>query len=131
MFTACTRNFGVWKEERKANKVTYHLMSTQFVVALSIMAFIIWLTFIIVVKVRQEFFLIESSPTILLKDASIDNNFFISERNAAITTFIKKEKNNLLHIYFENGESFILPNESKKLVSYLKNRKKNIIYILT
>ncbi|MES2614012.1 MAG: hypothetical protein V4591_01200 [Bdellovibrionota bacterium] len=129
MFTTATKNFGVWKEDKKANKISYALTFQQFLFSLSVMAFIVFLAFIVVVKIRQEFFLIESSPVELFKDKSIDHNFFIPERKAAVSIFIKKEKNNLLHIYFESGESFLIPQDSKDFISYLKKRQKNIIYM--
>ena len=129
MFTSATKNFGVWKEERRANKISYYLASIQFVVALSVVAFIVFLTFIVVVKIRQEFFLIESAPVFLFKAKNSDSSFFIPERPSALSAFIKKYKKNLLHVYFESGVSFIIPNESKKFVAYLEKRKRNIIYM--
>lgn len=124
-----TKNFGVWKEDRKSNMISYYLASIQFVVALSVMAFIVFLTLIVVVKIRQEFFLIESAPVYLFKDKTVDPSFFIPERPAAMSIFIKKDAHNRINIFFENGPSFDLTTDSKKFLSYLEKRKENIIYM--
>jgi hypothetical protein len=129
MFTAATKNFGVWKEWRKANIISHYLASIQFVVALSIVAFIIFLTFIVVVKIRQEFFLVESAPIHLFKNKAKNSQFFLTERPSALSIFIKKDKNNLLNVHFDSGRSFVIPQESKEFVAYLEQRKRSIIYM--
>lgn len=129
MFTLATKKFGVWKEERRVNKLSYYLNSIQFVVALSIMAFVMFLTFMVVVKIRQEFFFIESAPVFLFKDKSIDSSFLIPERASAINIFVKKNENKAMKIYFEDGYDYLIPNESKEFVEYLEKRRRNIIYM--
>jgi hypothetical protein len=127
MFTSATKNFGVWKEERRNNKISYSLSSMQFVVALSIVSFVVFITLILVAKIRQEFFLVEASPATFFQSHIIDKTFLINERNAALSIFIKKDNNNI-HIYFDNGQSFILPFEVKEFSDYLEKRKNNIIF---
>ena len=129
MFTPATEKFGVWKREKKENKMIYYFSSIHFLFSLSILAFIVFIMFIVTVKIRQEFFLIESAPISLFKDNNIESSFLVKERASAINIFIKKKKNNILHIYFDDGYSFLIPNESKSFIEYLEKRKKNIIYL--
>lgn len=73
MFTLATKKFGVWKEERENAKITYRIMSLQFFFALGMAAFISWISFIITIKIRQEFFLFESSPRSYMKLNELKN----------------------------------------------------------
>ena len=129
MFTEATKNFGVWKEHKKNTKISFVLLNSQFLFALSFAAFVVFLAFIIIVKVRQEFFLVESAPVYLFKNKEINSNFLLQERPSAISIFIKKASKNNLQIYFDKGESFLIPKETEEFLDYLLKRKKDLIYI--
>ena len=91
MFTIATRKFGVWREERQSNLFRYRIQSRQLVFALSMAAFISWMLYIITIRVRQEFFLFESSAQNYVKLNDIKNygnGFFINERKSAIAILI-------------------------------------------
>jgi hypothetical protein len=93
------------------------------------MAFIVFLTFIIVVKIRQEFFLIESAPIDLFKNHNLNSTFFIPERSAALSVFVKRKDAENFQIYFEEGESFLWPKEEELFNKYLDKRRKSIVYM--
>ena len=78
---------------------------------------------------RQEFFLVESAPVYLFKNKEINSNFLLQERPSAISIFIKKASKNNLQIYFDKGESFLIPKETEEFLDYLLKRKKDLIYI--
>ena len=88
MFTHATKKFGVWKEENENNVMRYKINSRQIVFALGMAAFISWILFIITIRVRQEFFLIESSARSHMKLKNIkdmNSGFFFRERKAVLT----------------------------------------------
>lgn len=130
MFTHATKKFGVWKEDRANNVITYKLISRQFLFSLSMAAFISWIFFIISIKVREEFFLFESASKTFIKFSDIKNNnngFFIPERKAAISIYLTMDKTNNIKIIFEGGKSFILPNQASNFLEYFEEKRRNIM----
>ncbi len=129
MYSLATKNFGVWKSGRKENQKFYYLASLYFLVSLSIVAFIIFLTLVVLTKTRQEFFLIESSSISMYKNKNIKKEFLIHERTSALTVFAKVDNHGLLHIYFENGDHYILPEQYDQFKNHLDKTKRDIVYL--
>lgn len=130
MFTQATKKFGVWKEERKNNLILYRVNSRQIMFSLGMAAFISWLSFIIAIKVRQEFFLIESAPKTYIKlndIKNIDTGFFFKERKSALAIYISMDKSNNLKVIFDTGKGFILPNQATSFLDYFEDRRQNIM----
>lgn len=130
MFTHATKKFGVWKEERTNNLIRYRITSRQFLFSLSMAAFISWISFIIAIKVRQEFFLFESASKSYMKLNSMKNNhsgFFFKERKAAFAIYISKDKSNNILLVFDSGKSFSIPNQAANFLAYFEDRRQNIM----
>jgi hypothetical protein len=130
MFTQATKKFGVWKEEKENNLIRYRINSRQIIFALSMAAFISWISFIIAIKVRQEFFLIESAPKTYMKLNSIKNintGFFFKERKSALAVYISMDKSNNIKVIFDSGKGFILPNQAASFLDYFEDRRQNIM----
>ncbi len=129
MFTRGTKNFGVWKEDRMMQKMSFRIASHQYLFSLSILAFIVFITLIVSVKIRQEFFFIESNPLPLLKNTDISRSFFMKERPAAMSVFVGIDKENNLNFTFDDGFYFAFGGEEEPLIKYLKYRRDNIVYL--
>ncbi|APJ04918.1 hypothetical protein [Silvanigrella aquatica] len=130
MFTFATKKFGVWKEERASNVIRYEINSRQIIFALGMAAFMSWISFIIAIKVREEFYMIESAPHSYMKLNSLkilDTEFFFNERKSAITIFITLDKNNNIKIVFDSGKSFIIPFQAAEFLDYFEERRQNIM----
>jgi hypothetical protein len=130
MFTNATKKFGVWKEERANNVISYKLISRQFLFSLGMAAFISWIFFIIAIKIREEFFLFESASKTFIKFNDIknsNNGFFIKERKAAISIYLSMDKSNNIRIIFENGKSYLLPSQASNFLEYFEEKRKNIM----
>ena len=130
MFTHATKKFGVWKEENENNLIRYRINSRQIMFAFSMAAFISWISFIIAIKVRQEFFLIESAPKTYMKLNNIKNintGFFFKERKAALAIYISMDKSNNLKVVFDSGKGFNLPSQAASFLDYFEDRRQNIM----
>jgi hypothetical protein len=129
MFTAATKNFGVWKESRGSTRRSFLIFQNQFLYCLGFSAFLVFLTLILCVKIRQEFFFIESSPITIFKNSKLNANYLLPERASAMSIYLKKTSEGSLKLYFDKGERFVLPEESDEFLTYLKERKKTIVYL--
>ncbi len=130
MFTIATRKFGVWREERQSNLFRYRIQSRQLVFALSMAAFISWMLYIITIRVRQEFYLFESSAQNYVKLNDIKNygnGFFINERKSAIAIYVTNDKQKNIKIIFDTGVGFSLPKEAVKFLDYFEEKRQNIM----
>ena len=130
MFTQATKKFGVWKEERVNNIIRYKVTSRQIMFSLSMAAFISWISFIIAIKIREEFFLIESAPKTYMKLDNIKNintGFFFKERKSALAIYISMDKSNNLRVVFDSGKDFTLPSQAASFLDYFEDRRQNIM----
>jgi hypothetical protein len=130
MFTRATKNFGVWKETRKSTQKNYRIMSKNFLFSLGVLSFTIWLCFVIMIKIKQEFFFIESSSKNFRKINNIEKmtpGFFFPERKSALSIFLSIDKKNNLILFFDTGKGFSLPNQEKNFLEYLKIRNEHIL----
>lgn len=130
MFTKATKGFGVWKEERKNTKINYHILSRNFFISLAFAAFVSWITLIITLKIKHDFFVFETSPRNFTQFKSIlkiKPGFYFSERKSALSIYTTKISNDRYRIFFESGKGFELPNQGKEFLNYLEEKRQNIM----
>lgn len=130
MFTHATKKFGVWKQENINNFMNYKIISRQIIFSLGMSAFISWISFLIAIKIRQEFFLFESAPRNFIKFnniKNINNGFFFKERKSALSIFVSMNNDKKITVIFENGKEFILPEKANNFIDYLEERRQNIM----
>ncbi|BBH54489.1 hypothetical protein [Fluviispira sanaruensis] len=130
MFTRATKKFGVWKEERESSKIFYLVTSRHFFFSLAIAAFVSWIIFLITIKVRQEFYVMESTTRTFTKFKNlkkINPGFYFTERRSALSILLILDKESGFKIFFDTGKSFYLPKQANEFLMYLEERRQNIM----
>jgi len=125
MFTTLSKNFGIWRENH-TSQIGYPYKFLQlFTFSVFISSFILGLLVIVALKIKNDFFLIQSSRIELHAMPNSSNLF--SNRNSAITlALITSDKGT--QIIFDEGYSFIYPEHTDKIKKYLLTRKLNFEY---
>ena len=131
MFTQFTKNFGIWKEERRGNKETKYVFQTKFLFYLGFMVFLAGIVLVLIESIKKDFFYFESSQVSFSKDFDFvkEKNFLFQERSSSLKIFMTNEKKNHdLTIYFDSGENFSMSNENTKLKNFLQKKVNSIIF---
>ena len=106
MFTSETEHFGVWKSQREKSNGTKIRLLAMFLYSLGISSVIIWLIVFSLMKMKRDFFLIESHP-ISYDSVQGGESFFHKNRDATLSLLVfEKEGEN--HLVFSTGEHFLL-----------------------
>lgn len=130
MFTHATQGFGVWRDHRRERQPDAKIQGSVVLAALGFIAFFVLLVFIVVVKMRQEFFLIQSSPFTLSQSNTPSNTypgFLFPERSAAIQVFVQKQEDQGIRLHFDDGAQFTLPHDTQQVLSYVQTRQHRIV----
>ncbi len=108
----------------KNNELYTNKLSIGFIVfGLSIHVLVLMLFFVIITKIKQEFYF---SNNVNSQNSSIDLKqfFYFKERDASLEVFINNNHKNNLNFLFNDGLSF---NYNDDLYKYLKIKRKKII----
>lgn len=97
--------------------------------SLAACAFVAWLSFFIITKIRGDFLFIEGTSHTLLQVKDTKSNFLFTERSVALKIYLTPISGNDTLVAFENGTRFLLNAEKEKLKSYIKTRKENIVLL--
>jgi biopolymer transport protein ExbD len=129
MLTDFTKKFGVWKKSRPSFQKSQNFAGLQILFALLFSVLIIWLIFLILLKVQRDFLLINSHP-LKLKKVDISNNspFYFQERHAPITLHISYDNSKNIKVLFNTGELYKWPYDKEKFKSDLMKRSHLIVY---
>lgn len=129
MFTRATKDFGIWRENHNSRRRFSGRPTSGFVMALALSALVAWLAFILVWKVRGDFFLLESAQLPLPRTAASDVLF--SSRPCAVSVAIIASKNpgEGVSLLFDSGKMFAFPSQEKELLRYLDERVDTIEYM--
>ena len=129
MLTQYTKKFGVWKKSRPSFQHSKNFAGLQILFALLFSVLIIWLIFLILLKVQRDFLLINSHPLNLKKVKIPDNNlFYFPGRHAPLTLHINYDKNHDIKVTFNSGEAYIWPYDKEKFKNDLMRRSHLIVY---
>lgn len=129
MFTVATRHFGVWRENhvsrrRYAGSPTYGLAF-----ALGVGAFVAWLVLFLVLKIRTEFFLVESAPFPLVELQGSESSLSPAQPVSLVAALLPGENPGTVHLVFGEGQHFLFPEERETLLKFLSERQKRIEYL--
>lgn len=105
------------------------VLNFQIIFPLCTLAFVVWLIFLISVKVRQEFFAIETSSIELFDAENVKANALSPERSAALSAVILKnsEEQRSLKVIFSTGQGFDLPKQAESFEKFIEKKKNNIL----
>jgi|1048.fasta_scaffold105386_2 hypothetical protein len=125
MFTQGTKQFGIWRTghpsvARHAGRPTQAIL-----LAYGFCAFLTWLIFILTLKIRGDFFLIESMEIPLHK---VTTQSFSAQPAVPVglTLAVRRAEEDSMKIVFDSGESFDWPSETVMVEKFLRNRVQDI-----
>lgn len=126
MFTQGTRQFGVWKMghpsvSRYAGRPTQALL-----LAYGVCAFLTWFLFILTLKIRGDFFLVESMNLPLERVDAPPQSGKTATRGS-LTIAIRPENDGRdVRAVIDSGESFFLPGDLPAMETFLRQRVNEI-----
>ncbi|MBX9703964.1 MAG: hypothetical protein K2X39_07400 [Silvanigrellaceae bacterium] len=132
MFTKNSKNFGVWKQNRKSFIYSHILISKNIFISLSTITFISWLILFLTLAVKKDFFIIESfyfNSNIAKENSNSINHW----RESAISVLVYQKNNKDLFLLFDDGIFFNFNYKKNILLdNYLEQRRNKIevIYML-
>ena len=126
MFTTATKNFGIWRsthpiQARHAGKPTFGIL-----VALGICAFVGWLVFFLALKIRGDFFLLETADLSLARLSAKKTEGLFDNRRAAVGMGLKKLESGKIQMLFDSGETFLFPDQNSDVLAFLQERTNNM-----
>lgn len=126
MFTEGTRQFGVWKIGHPSVKRHTGKPTQAILLAYGFCAFLTWFIFILTLKVRGEFFLIESMH-LPLHRVNTDVLQLKEQSPSSLTIAVRAEKNDsAMRVIFDTGQSIRMPEQMPLLDKLLAERVKDI-----
>lgn len=125
MFTHATRHFGIWRENHVGRRRFAGNPTANFVVALGMACFVSWLIFFLILKIRVEFFLVESA-SFPLAEAPEGMAGLHKAVPVALVAAVLPGENGETHVVLGEGKHFVLPDEQLNLTDYLRTRQRRI-----
>ena len=128
MFTQMTQNFGAWKKSHRNRNIYYVGKLNGVLVALAMAAFVSWIGYLLLVKIRSEFFSIPSYPLQLHSIKKVPN--LMPARASTFTVGLLPRKNGQgMSILFDTGEKILYPEQAQKIRDLIRARTKEIEYL--
>jgi hypothetical protein len=126
MFTEGTRQFGIWKVGHPSKSRHSGRPTQAILLAYGFCAFLTWFIFIFTLKIRSDFFLVESLSLPLhtvtsgyrAKSVTYPASLTLGVRPSGIEG---KQR-----IIFDSGHSFLFPDERTQLETAIRNRVSDI-----
>jgi hypothetical protein len=130
VFTRATQNFGTWRDSHVVRRRYLSRSTGGFVLALSAAALVAWLVFVIIWRVRGDYYLVENSLVPLSQVSSQTQGLFGARRAAvSLAVFAPANGGADATVLFEDGRIFKFPSGEKDLSSYIESRADTIEYI--
>lgn len=126
MFTEGTRQFGIWKIGHPSTSRYSGRPTQAILLAYGFCAFLTWFIFIVTLKIRGEFFLIEGMNLPLHRVAQRSDarsEFGPSSLTLAVRPLAEGEN---IGVVFDSGHAFIFPRDADDLNNHLESRVREI-----
>jgi hypothetical protein len=122
MFTQGTKHFGTWRVGHPSLNRHTGRPTQAILLAYGFCAFLTWLIFILTLKIRGEFFLIEGL-NLPLHDSPVQFTKPLPVRPVGLSLAVRAvRESGKARVVFDTGESFLLPDEKPLVVVFLEKR---------
>ncbi|MEN9530096.1 MAG: hypothetical protein RI932_1969 [Pseudomonadota bacterium] len=122
MFTEGSKQFGVWRGGHPSLNRHVGRPTQALLLAYGLCAFLTWMIFILTLKIRGEFFLIESM-NLPLHTVSGESAKPMPMRSVGLSIAIRSTAvPGNSRVIFDTGESFLLPEEKSVVREFLDRR---------
>jgi hypothetical protein len=130
VFTRATQNFGTWRDSHSVRRRYLSRPTGGFVLALSAAALVAWIVFLIVWRVRGDYYLVENS-LVPLTQISSQTPGLMGARRAAVSLAVFAPTNGGADatVLFEDGRIFKFPAAESDLSAYIDSRADTVEYI--
>lgn len=126
MFTEGTRQFGVWRMGHPSVRRHTGRPTQAILLAYGFCAFLTWFIFILTLKIRGEFFLIEGMHLPLHKVNAEVLSVGV-QSSGSLSLAVRSERNpSVVRVIFDSGQTVLLPEQMHLLEALLAERVKNI-----
>jgi hypothetical protein len=123
MFTQGTKQFGIWKIGHPSGSRYSGRPTQSLLLAYGCCTFITWLILILSLKVRGEFFLIESLNVPLHRTtAGVIPKSEAPPASVSVVVRPAERGNHSLRLIFDDGQTFFVPEEISAAEKYLRTR---------
>lgn len=126
MFTQGTRQFGTWRSGHPSLNRHTGRPTQAILLAYGLCAFLTWFIFIITLKVRGDFFLIESLSLPLHSISTVGSASQVPSPNSTSIAIRHDEATAQMRIIVDTGETFLFPSQQKAFEKYLEKRAEQI-----
>ncbi len=129
MYTRATKDFGIWRENHNIRRRFAGRPTSGFVMALSVAALVSWLAFILVWKIRGDFYLIDSAM-VPIPTFSGQSKLLYSQRPAAVSIAVltSARARSEVTVLFDTGRVFQFPSQESEMSRYLEERVDSLEY---
>ena len=122
MFTEGTKQFGIWRAGHPSLNRYAGRPTQAILLAYGFCAFLTWLIFILTVKIRGDFFLIESM-NIPLHSVVMNSVEPVAPFNSALSLAVREAgEAGKSRLVFDTGESFLIPDEQESVKKFIEAR---------
>ena len=126
MFTQGTRHFGTWRSGHPSLNRHTGRPTQAILLAYGFCAFLTWFIFIITLKVRGEFFLVESLNFPLHGISAQGSPSQVPSPNSTSIAIRPTAVSSQFRIIFDTGETFLVPSQQKEFEKHLEKRASQI-----
>ncbi len=126
MFTEGTRQFGTWRSGHPSLNRHTGRPTQAILLAYGFCAFLTWFIFIITLKVRGEFFLIESLSFPLHTIAADGSASQVPSPNSTSIAIRPDAATSQLRVILDTGETFLIPSQQTAFEKHLEQRASQI-----
>lgn len=126
MFTQGTRQFGTWRSGHPSLNRHTGRPTQAILLAYGFCAFLTWFIFIITLKVRGEFFLIESLNFPLHSIEAQGSASQVPSPEATSIAIRPDRATSQLRVVFDTGETFLIPSQQNAFEKHLLERANRI-----
>jgi hypothetical protein len=122
MFTQATRAFGVWKSTHASQARRGANPGMSMLVAFGMCAFVCWLVFVLTLKLRGEFYVLENAG-LKLETRNAHDPLLQDARPAALRFGVRDlQGSDDLQIVFESGQTLRFPSQETAMKTIMKSR---------
>ncbi|MEY2987491.1 MAG: hypothetical protein RJB13_1012 [Pseudomonadota bacterium] len=126
MFTQGTRQFGTWRAGHPSLNRHTGRPTQAILLAYGFCAFLTWFIFIITLKVRGEFFLIESLGFPLHSISAEGSPSQVPSPNSTSIAIRSDSASSQLRVILDTGETFLIPSQQVAFENHLESRANQI-----
>jgi hypothetical protein len=127
MYTRSSRHYGVWRSSHPSQKLRAGSQNYLLVLGFGICAFVSWLIFFTVFKIRGEFYFFETSNLdIPVATQMASDTIYFSYRNPAAAVGILEDESGGISLIFDDARVFSYPQQRVDLENYVRERSKKL-----